>query len=180
MSDAFALLSDPKVQEAFESLDAVDQIAYARRLQWLQKQHKHQKLPQGDWWNIWLLLAGRGAGKTRTAAEQIWWWAWTEPNSRWLCAGPTSADVRGTMFEGESGLVACIPQAIIQDYNRAYSEIKLINGSLIKGVPASEPERFRGGQYHGCWADELAAWDYIQDAWDQIMFSVRLGVTVTM
>jgi len=79
------------------------------------------------------------------------------------------------MFEGESGLVACIPQAIIQDYNRAYSEIKLINGSLIKGVPASEPERFRGGQYHGCWADELAAWDYIQDAWDQIMFSVRLG-----
>jgi len=175
MSDAFALLSDPKVQEAFESLDAVDQIAYARRLQWLQKQHKHQKLPQGDWWNIWLLLAGRGAGKTRTAAEQIWWWAWTEPNSRWLCAGPTSADVRGTMFEGESGLVACIPQAIIQDYNRAYSEIKLINGSLIKGVPASEPERFRGGQYHGCWADELAAWDYIQDAWDQIMFSVRLG-----
>ena len=79
------------------------------------------------------------------------------------------------MFEGESGLVACIPQAIIQDYNRAYSEIKLINGSLIKGVPASEPERFRGGQYHGCWADELAAWDYIQEAWDQIMFSVRLG-----
>jgi predicted phage terminase large subunit-like protein len=68
-----------------------------------------------------------------------------------------------------------IPNILIADYNRAYHEIKLTNGSLIKGIPASEPERFRGGQWHGAWCDELAAWDYLQDAWDQIMFSVRLG-----
>jgi len=51
----------------------------------------------------------------------------------------------------------------------------LINGSIIGGIPASEPSRYRGPQWTGAWCDELAAWDYIQDAWDQIMFSVRLG-----
>jgi len=90
-------------------------------------------------------------------------------------AAPTSADVRATVIEGDSGLLNVIPKILVADYNRAYHEIKLINGSLIKGIPASEPERFRGGQYHGAWLDELAAWDYIQEAWDQIMFGVRLG-----
>ena len=137
--------------------------------------HQHQILPHGDWWTIWLLLAGRGAGKTRTAAEQVGWWAWKQPGSRWLLAAPTSSDVRGTCFEGDSGLINVIPPQLVADYNRSFHEIKLINGSLIKGIPASEPERFRGGQWHGAWCDELAAWDYLQEAWDQIQFSVRLG-----
>jgi predicted phage terminase large subunit-like protein len=71
--------------------------------------------------------------------------------------------------------MSVIPQALIADYNKALHEIKLINGSLIKGIPASEPERFRGPQFHGGWCDELAAWDYLQEAWDQIQFGVRLG-----
>lgn len=125
-----------------------------------------------------LYLAGRAmipTHNTRTAAEQIGWWAWTEPNTRWLVGAPTSADVRATCFEGDSGLMSVIPQALVADYNRAFHELKLVNGSLIKGIPASEPERFRGPQFHGGWCDELAAWDYLNEAWDQIMFSVRLG-----
>jgi phage terminase large subunit-like protein len=121
------------------------------------------------------MLAGRGAGKTRTAAEQVGWWAWTEPGTRWLVGAPTSSDVRATCFEGDSGLLSVIPAQLITDYNRAFHELKLTNGSLIKGIPASEPERFRGPQFHGAWLDELAAWDYLQEAWDQIMFGVRLG-----
>lgn len=78
-------------------------------------------------------------------------------------------------MEGDSGLINVIPPELVADYNRSFHEIKLINGSLIKGIPASEPERFRGGQWHGAWCDELAAWDYLQEAWDQIQFSVRLG-----
>jgi hypothetical protein len=142
---------------------------------WLQKAHKHQSLPPGDWWSIWLLLAGRGAGKTRLAAEQVAWWAYTEPNTRWLVAAPTSADVRGTCFEGDSGLLNVVPKSLISDYNKQHHELRFHNGSLIKGIPASEPERFRGPQFHGAWCDELAAWDYLQEAWDQIMFGVRLG-----
>jgi phage terminase large subunit-like protein len=72
-------------------------------------------------------------------------------------------------------LLSVIPAQLITDYNRAFHELKLTNGSLIKGIPASEPERFRGPQFHGAWLDELAAWDYLQEAWDQIMFGVRLG-----
>jgi predicted phage terminase large subunit-like protein len=68
-----------------------------------------------------------------------------------------------------------IPEILIADYNKSLLEIKLTNGSLIKGISASEPDRFRGGQYHGAWLDELAAWDYLQEAWDMIQFSVRLG-----
>jgi predicted phage terminase large subunit-like protein len=175
VDELVAVLKDEEVREKFKRLPADRQAAFAWRAGWLTKAHKHQILPDGDWWSIWLLLAGRGAGKTRTAAEQIGWWAWETPGTRWLVAAPTSADVRATCFEGDSGLIAVIPNILIADYNRAYHEIKLTNGSLIKGIPASEPERFRGGQWHGAWCDELAAWDYLQDAWDQIMFSVRLG-----
>jgi len=168
-------LKDEDVRRKFTLLPADRQAAFAWRAKWLSQAHDHQILPPGDWWTIWLLLAGRGAGKTRTAAEQIGWWAWESPGTRWLVAAPTSADVRATCFEGDSGLIAVIPEILVADYNRAYHEIKLTNGSLIKGIPASEPERFRGGQWHGAWCDELAAWDYLQDAWDQIQFSVRLG-----
>ena len=90
-------------------------------------------------------------------------------------ASPTSGDVKGTCFEGDSGLLSIIPPTLVADYNKALHEIKLINGSFIKGIPASEPERFRGPQFHGGWLDELAAWDYLQESWDMIQFGIRLG-----
>jgi len=170
-----AALKDPAIQKKYLNLDPVTKATFDWRAKWLATAHTHQVEPPGEWWSIWLLLAGRGAGKTRTAAETISWWAWTQPNTRWLVSAPTSADVRTTCFEGDSGLINIIPKEIIADYNKSYHEIRLTNGSLIKGIPASEPERFRGGQYHGAWLDELAAWDYLQDAWDQIQFCVRLG-----
>lgn len=169
-------LADPEVQAAFKALPPFERLAKAWRLTWLHQAHKHQILPHSDWWSIWLLLAGRGAGKTRTAAEQIGWWAWEHDNTRWLVAAPTSADVRGTCFEGDSGLLSVIPKPLVAEYNKALHELKLINGSLIKGIPASEPERFRGPQFHGGWCDELAAWDYLQEAWDQIQFGMRLTI----
>ena len=175
MSDLAEILADPQVQASLKAVKPEVRLAWAWRMSWFEKQHKHQVLPPGDWWSIWLMLAGRGAGKTRTAAEQIGWWAWEQPGTRWLVAAPTSSDVRSTCFEGDSGLMTVIPSALIADYNKALHELKLINGSLIKGIPASEPERFRGPQFHGGWLDELAAWDYLQEAWDQIQFGVRLG-----
>ena len=145
------LLSDPKIRQQYAKLPEDQRAAFEWRTKWLATAHDHQILPPGDWWTIWLLLAGRGAGKTRTAAEQVGWWAWQEPNTRWLVAAPTSADVRSTCFEGDSGLMSVIPGALIAEYNKALHELKLINGSLIKGIPASEPERFRGPQFHGAW-----------------------------
>lgn len=159
----------------FAKLTPEQQAIINWQLKWQQQAHDHQVEPPGDWWAIWLLLAGRGAGKTRAAAETLSQWAIEMPNSRWLISAPTSGDIRGTCFEGESGLLAVIPEILITDYNKSLHEIKLINGAFIKGIPASEPERFRGGQWHGAWLDELAAWDYLQESWDMIQFAVRLG-----
>ena len=139
-------LRDEETRKRFTLLPSIRQAAFAWRSNWLVQAHDHQILPPGDWWSIWLLLAGRGAGKTRTAAEQLGWWAWSYPGTRWLVAAPTSSDVRSTCFEGDSGLMSVIPQPLVRDYNKALHELYLINGSLIKGIPASEPERFRGPQ----------------------------------
>ena len=128
------------------------------RQSWLTIANDHQIPPPGDWWTVWLLLAGRGAGKTRAAAEWLWYEAWTHPKTRWLVSAPTSSDVRDVCFEGDSGLTTVIPEQLIHHYTRSLHEIVLINGSLIKGIPASEPSRFRGPQFHGGWFDELAAW----------------------
>ena len=151
------------------------QAALKARIKWLSIANNHQITPSGDWWSIWLLLAGRGAGKTRCAAEWLWWEGWSHPNTRWLVSAPTSGDVRDVCFEGDSGLLSVIPDVLISDYIKSLHEIKLKNGTIIKGIAASEPSRFRGPQFHGGWLDELAAWDYLDDAWDMLQFGMRLG-----
>lgn len=176
MSVVEELLSDPKVQEQYKALHPIQKAVFDWQAKWLRIQAlPHQIEPAGDWWSIWLLLAGRGAGKTRAAAETLASWAWETPNSRWLVSAPTSGDLKGTCFEGESGLLKVIPPELVAKYNSSLHEITLINGSLIKGIPASEPERFRGPQFHGGWLDELAAWEYLQESWDMIQFGIRLG-----
>ena len=88
--------------DKLNSLPSEHQAALKARIAWLARAGGHQIEPKGDWWTVWLLLAGRGAGKTRCAAEWIWWNAWSNPNTRWLVSAPTSADVRDTCFEGDS------------------------------------------------------------------------------
>lgn len=176
MSALDAVLADPSIKKEFLELHPIEQAVVNWQLNWLGKQaHAHQIEPAGEWWNIWLMLAGRGAGKTRASAETLAAWAWEQPNTRWLVSAPTSGDLKGTCFEGDSGLMSVIPPQLIQKYNSSLHEIHLINGSFIKGIPASEPERFRGPQFHGGWLDELAAWEYLRESWDMIMFGIRLG-----
>jgi predicted phage terminase large subunit-like protein len=120
------------------------------------------------------VLAGRGFGKTRTAAEDAAWYAATNPNAQIAVVAPTFQDVRGTFFEGVSGLLACIPENEIAEYNKSLQQITFNNGALIRGFSADTPNRLRGPQFHRAYCDELAAWQYA-DAWDQLMFGLRLG-----
>jgi len=176
MSALDAVLADPSIKKEYAELHPIEQVVVNWQLKWNAVQaHKHQIEPVGDWWNVWLMLAGRGAGKTRASAETLAGWAWEQPNTRWLVSAPTSGDLKGTCFEGDSGLMSVIPPALIAKYNSSLHEIHLINGSFIKGIPASEPERFRGPQFHGGWLDELAAWEYLRESWDMIQFGIRLG-----
>ena len=144
------------------------------KVKWQLQALPHQREPEDGEYDTFLMLAGRGSGKTHTASHWIGIRAWDYDNTRWLVTAPTSNDIRATCFEGDSGLLNVIPPSLIQDYNKSLSEITLINGSFIKGIPASEPERYRGPQFHGAWFDELAAFDYIDDAYDGAQFTLRL------
>ena len=147
-----------------------------RRVSWARELARPEQLPNEDEsWSIYLYLAGRGAGKTRTAAEWLAWEATTQNNTRWAIVAPTFGDVRDVCAEGESGIINILRSyGSLADYNRSQGSIMLTNGSKIKLFSADEPDRLRGPQHHGAWCDELAAWRY-PDTWDQLQFGLRLG-----
>ena len=109
-----------------------------------------QLAPPGDWL-VWLIQAGRGWGKTRVGAEWIKARALEQPGTRWAVVAPTFGDARDTCVEGESGLLAVLPDDRVANWNRSMGELFLANGSRIKCFSADEPERLRGPQHHGAW-----------------------------
>jgi len=143
------------------------------RQRWLALSRPNQWTPDGTWY-VWLILAGRGWGKTRTGAEDMAHYAMTHDDSRIGIVAPTAAAVRDVCVEGESGLLGIIPAPLVRTWNRSLGEMVLTNGSSFKLFSADEPDRLRGYQFHRAWCDELAAWRY-PDAWDQLLFGLRLG-----
>ena len=167
---------DEDLAREFDAESPESKVAIMAHAEWVAGAHAYQIPPPLEQdYLVWMMLAGRGAGKTRSAAEAIWWWAWIVPGARCLVLAPTSNDVKFTCFEGQSGLLNVIPQELIVDYNKQDHQIKLINGSIIRGISADSYERLRGPQWHFAWCDELAAFNYLQDAWDMMMFGLRLG-----
>jgi len=170
------LFDDQTVAE-FETLPEHNRIAFIAHAQWIAKAHAYQIPPDLHLdYTVFLMLAGRGAGKTRSAAEALWWWAWTHPNTMSVVLAPTSGDLKFTCFEGPSGLLACIPDALVTDYNKQDHLIKLSNGSKIRGVSADSYDRLRGINSSFCWCDELAAFTYLGagEAWDNMMLGLRI------
>jgi phage terminase large subunit-like protein len=157
-------------------------IGMNRRLEWLQTARPDQ-LPPEDYF-VWMLMGGRGSGKTRAGAEDVWWPSFIQPQ-RIAVVGPTNNDVRKTCFEGESGLLARIPKELVVNYNRTSLELKTstVDGgeSLYFGYSAEEAERLRGPQHHRAWCDELGAWGKAgPDLWDNLLFGLRLGELPTI
>lgn len=146
---------------------------------WKLKQARPSQItPVGDW-NIWLILAGRGWGKTLTGAYDALIYAMRNPEVQVAVVTPTFGDLRRVAFGGISGIMKIAPEGSFlegrgQGYNASASEIRLYNGSKIMGFSATEPDRMRGPQFHRAWCDELAAWRY-PEAFDQLMFALRLG-----
>lgn len=161
------------MQADWLALRPEQRAALTARNNWLDTARPDQVTPPGDWLT-WLILAGRGWGKTRTGAEDAAWAGMANPGWRIAIVAPTAADARDTCIEGDSGLLNVLPREAIQTWNRSLGELILVNGSRFKTFSADEPERLRGPQHHRAWADELAAWRY-PEAWDQLMFGLRLG-----
>lgn len=128
--------------------------------------------PTGTW-TTWLVLAGRGFGKTRTGAE--WIRQRVEAGARWVgMAGRTAGDVRDTMMEGPAGLLSVFPRRQRPLYEPSKRRVTFHTGAIGILRSADEPDQFRGPQYDCAWADEIASWQY-EESWDQMMFGLRLG-----
>ena len=159
------------------SAEVIGTLSEAERFEamfdWSVWRRPKQATPGGDW-RVWLILAGRGFGKTRTGAEFVREQVNAGRCRRVALVGATAADVRDTMIEGESGLLAVFPPGQRPRYEPSKRRVTFHNGATASAFSADEPDRLRGPNHDLAWADELAAWRY-SDAWDQLMLGLRLG-----
>lgn len=135
----------------------------------------------GEPWSTWLVLGGRGAGKTRTGAEWVRGLAlgqapYTQkPVGRIAIVATTHADLREVMVDGVSGLLAVHPDQDRPKWQASRRRLEWPNGAIAQGFSAEEPESLRGPQFEAAWCDELAKWTYAEAAFDQLQFGLRLG-----
>ncbi|MBV1902054.1 MAG: terminase family protein [Marinosulfonomonas sp.] len=140
----------------------------------------HQLPPEGDW-RSWVIMGGRGAGKTRAGAE--WVRRQVEGNlpldpgrvHRVALVGETIEQVREVMIFGESGILACSPPDRRPEWRATRKMLEWPNGATAQIFSASEPEGLRGPQFDAAWVDELAKWKKAGDTWDMLQFALRLG-----
>ena len=140
----------------------------------------HQLAPEGDW-KTWVILGGRGAGKTRAGAE--WVRSQVEGAMPWdvgrcrrvALIGETIEQAREVMVFGDSGILASSPPDRRPKWEASRKRLVWPNGAVAEIYSASNPESLRGPQFDAAWSDELAKWKLGQDAWDMLQFGLRLG-----
>lgn len=159
-----------------------DQIQYLQ-YEWEAWARPEQLPPDGEWL-IWMVLAGRGFGKTRLAAEWVRGYAQRNPGCRIAIIGRTAGDVRTTMLEGPSGILAISPPWFMPVHEPSKMKVTWPNGSVALHFSAEEPKGLRGPQFHAAWCDELASWPMLGSeadatqgvpfAWTMLEFGMRL------
>ena len=140
----------------------------------------HQLPPEGDW-RTWVIMGGRGAGKTRAGAE----WVRSEVegarpmdkgrSARVALIGETVEQVREVMVFGESGILACSPPDRRPEWQATRKRLVWHNGAVAQVFSAHDPESLRGPQFDAAWVDELAKWKKAEETWDMLQFGLRLG-----
>jgi phage terminase large subunit-like protein len=150
-------------------------LADALECDWQSLARPEQLPPPGDDWSVWLILAGRGAGKTRTGAEWVRGLAESAAIERIALVGPTAADTRDVMVEGESGLLSIAPNSFRPLYEPSKRRLTWPNGVTATMSSSEEPERLRGPQHGAGWLDELGAWRNVKETFDMLQFGLRLG-----
>jgi len=140
---------------------------------WSWWRREDQCPPAGDW-HVWMLLAGRGFGKTRTGAEWVREFAEATPGAQIALVAASLHEARQVMVEGESGLLAIAPDAMRPDYESSLRRLTWPNGAVATSFSADDPDQLRGPQFDAAWADEIAKWRY-EAAWDNLMLTMRIG-----
>lgn len=171
------LLADAQEEDqrrALRKMTPLDLLAFDVRFEnWA---HKNQLPPPEDWWRVWLLMAGRGFGKTRAGAEWIHGLAGARPGARIALVGATIHDARSIMVEGVSGLLKIAANhGCTLTWEPSLGRLTWPNGSEAKLFSGDHGDGLRGPEHDFAWADELAKWRDMQTAWDNLQFSLRRG-----
>jgi phage terminase large subunit-like protein len=148
-----------------------DAIVFREFYNWERWARAEQLAPRGDW-TTWLMLGGRGSGKTRAGAEWVRQLAAAGVTPIAL-VGQTMTEAMAVMVRGESGLLAVHPMR--QRPRIRGNVLHWRNGVEATVLSASDPDRFRGPQFAAAWCDEVAKWPNAEAAWDMLQFALRLG-----
>lgn len=140
-----------------------------------------QTTADGEAWRVWLILGGRGAGKTRAGSEWVRAKALglapiaEAPSMRIALIGETMAEVRSVMVEGVSGLLSVHHGDERPSFESSKMQLTWPNGAVAQMFSAENPEGLRGPQFDAAWCDEIAKWRNAEDTWDMLQFGLRLG-----
>ena len=137
--------------------------------------HRGQLPPLGEGWRVWLMMAGRGFGKTRAGAEWIHRLALSRP-VRIALVGATIEEARSVMVEGVSGVlsVARLQRHRVK-WEPSLGQITWSGGSVAKLFSGDNADGLRGPEHHFAWCDEFAKWRQAEGAWDNLQMGLRAG-----
>src|SRR5882762_10266539 len=144
------------------------------RWNWQAYARANQLPPEGDWLT-WLVLAGRGFGKTRCGAEWVRAEVTAGRATRIALIAETQKDLEEVMVFGQSGLLSVFPPHQKPRVTKKPIRLEFHTGAVAYGYNATEPDQLRGPQFDCAWGDELAKWRYARETWDQLQFGLRLG-----
>lgn len=168
-----AALDEEQLAAVLDEMSPAEMLAL--RHTWADWAHDSQKPPEGDW-RVWLMLAGRGFGKTRAGAE--WVHAIAEAGdatTRIALVGASLAEARSVMVEGESGILAVSPSGRRPRWEPSRGQLAWPGGATAQLYSGANPDGLRGPQHGYAWCDELAKWAYPQAGWDNLQLGLRLG-----
>lgn len=165
-------LKPEELHQAISELD--DETIKVLQYDWSIFAREKQMPPTKENWFFWLILAGRGFGKTRTGAETVRMFVESGNYKHIGLFGATAGDIRDIIIEGESGLLNVSPSWAKPYYEPSKRRLTWPNGAVATMISGEEPDRARGKQYDLVWCDELASWKY-QDTFDQMLMGLRLG-----
>ena len=137
---------------------------------------RRNQTPPDGLWTAWILMAGRGFGKTRTGAEWVRSQVESGRAGRIALVARTPAEIRDTMIQGPSGLLSICPPWSMPEYESTKKKLTWPNGATAFLFSSYEPDQLRGPQFDAAWCDELASWKYPRDTWDNLAFALRLGL----
>jgi phage terminase large subunit-like protein len=170
IAEKIALLPPYERKRALDEIAPTERDKFALQYNWKFWGRPEQQEPPGDWF-IWLILSGRGWGKTRTGAEWILHRV-RQGARRIFLVGRTAADVRDTILFGESGIMSIAPPWEYPKWEPTKRLLTWPNGATALCFSADKPDQMRGPQGDTAWVDELAAWRY-EDAWHQLRLAIR-------